>query len=66
MAWSALPSYLQVVLFVDRQAVGEDVACNDHVGLVSIHGEPVHPQKLRQQRVSMALHNELPTEEKGV
>lgn len=59
----SFPSYLEVVFFVDRKAVGEDVACNNHVGLVSIHSEPVHPQKLRQQRVAMALHNKLPKTE---
>lgn len=40
----------------------EDIACNNHVGLISIHGEPVNPQKLRQQCVAMALHDELPKE----
>lgn len=36
-------SYLEVVFFVDRQAVRKDIARNNHVGLVSVHGEPVHP-----------------------
>lgn len=42
----------------------EHIACNNHVGLVSIHGEPVHPQKLGQQCVTMTLHNELSKERK--
>lgn len=37
----------------------EDVARHDHVGLVAVHREPVHPQELGQQRVSVALHDEL-------
>lgn len=37
----------------------EDVARHDHVGLVAVHSEPVHPEELRQQRVSVALHDEL-------
>lgn len=53
------PTYLEIVFLVNRQAVGEDIACNNHVGLISIHGESVHPQKLRQQCVAMAFHNEL-------
>lgn len=61
---SVLPSYLEIIFFVDRKAVREDIACNNHVGLISIHGEPIHPQKLRQQRVAMALHDELRRETK--
>lgn len=56
------PSYLEIIFFVDRQAVREHIACNNHVCLVSIHGEPIHPQELRQQCVAMALHNELGAE----
>lgn len=52
-------SYLEIIFLVDGESVREDIACNNHVGLVSIHGEPVNPQKLRQQRVAMALHDEL-------
>lgn len=57
-----LITYLQIIFFVDGKAVREDIACNNHVGLISIHGESVNPQKLRQQRVAMALHDELPKE----
>lgn len=52
-------SYLEIVFFVDGEAVREDVARHDHVGLVAVHSEPVHPQELREQRVSVALHDEL-------
>lgn len=62
VSWSVLPSYLEIIFFVDGKAVREDIACNNHVGLISIDCEPVHPQKLRQQRVAMALHDELPKE----
>lgn len=44
--------------------MGEDIACDDHVGLISIHGEPVNPQELRQQCVAMALHDELRKEKR--
>lgn len=56
------PSYLEIIFFVDRQAVRKHIARNNHVGLVSVHGEPVHPQELRQQCVAMALHDKLSTE----
>lgn len=35
--------------------MAENIASDDHVGLISIHCEAIHAQKLREQRVSMAL-----------
>lgn len=52
-------TYLEIIFFVDREAVREDIARHDHVGLVAVHSEPVHAQELRQQRVSVALYDEL-------
>lgn len=48
-------THLQVIFFVNRQPVAENIASDDHVGLISIHCEAIHAQKLREQRVSMAL-----------
>lgn len=59
---SFLPSYLEIIFLVDRKAVREDIASNNHVSLIPIHCEPVHPQKLRKQRVAMALNNKLQKE----
>lgn len=51
--------YLEIVFLVDGEAVREHVACHDHVGLIAVHGKPVHPQELGQQCVPVALHDEL-------
>lgn len=48
-------THLQVIFFVNRQPVTEYIASDDHVSLISIHCEAIHAQKLREQRVSMAL-----------
>lgn len=52
-------TYLKVILLIHRQAVAENVTRDDHVGLVSVDGEAVHPQELRQKGGTMTFHNKL-------
>lgn len=39
--------------------MAEDVACDNHIGFISVYGDAVHAQKLRQQRGTVTFHNKL-------
>ncbi len=43
-----LPTF-EIIFPVDFQESREDVACDDHVGLLVVHSQAVHGQVLRQQ-----------------
>ena len=45
----------EIILFVNFEESRENVARDDHVGLLVVHGEAVHGQVLRQQRLKNRL-----------
>ena len=56
-----MQSYLEVVFAVNREPCAENVADDDDVRFGVVDGDAVHAQVLRQQGVSMSLHNVLNT-----
>lgn len=49
-------THLQIIFFVNRQPMAKNVASDNHIRLISVHREAIHAQKLREQRVAMALN----------
>lgn len=39
--------------------MAEDVACDNHIGFISIYGNAVHAKKLWQQGGTVTFHNKL-------